>query len=78
MHPLAKFGQPWSRRMLGSPSTIKSPSLPFNVYIQAELKCLEDFRVSLFVDYTFTASNAEDSAMSKIGQVSIFVEPAFR
>lgn len=65
MHPLAEFGQPWSRKMLGRLSTIKSPQLPFNVYVQAELKFAEDSWVSLFVDYIFIESHVEDSARAR-------------
>lgn len=78
MHASAEFRQPWSRRVLGSPSTIKNPYLLFNIYVQAQLKCSEDPCVSLFVDYIFIESNVEDSTMSKTDQDPLLVEPAFR
>ena len=43
--------------MFGCPSIVKSPRLPFKVYIQAESKFPVDHWVSLLVDYIFIIIN---------------------
>lgn len=63
--------------MLDSPTIVELPKLPFKVYAQAESKFPEDLWVSLSIDHIFVESNAEDSAMSKIDQVPILMEPTF-